>query len=196
MDEVADAAGLEPAEFRRLNYAPRWRTVLDRLTELAGYREGVYEAEDGSRRAMGMAIQKTFESIVGQIAEVSIDDGAARVHRVWCVFDIGSTVVNPNITRQQIEGAIIMGMSAALFEGLTFEEGLVSAENFDSYDVARLADAPEIEIAFIETPADLPGGVGEPGVPPAAPAIVNAVAKLTGQRIRSLPLAEHDLVEA
>ena len=142
---------------------------------------------------MGLALQKTFESIVGQVAEVSIEDGAAKVHKVWCVFDIGSQVVNPNITRQQIEGAIVMGASAALFEELAFENGLVSAENFDLYRVARLADTPEIEIAFIETPAEQPGGVGEPGVPPIAPAIVNAVAKLTGERIHELPLSRHNL---
>ncbi len=193
IDELAAEAGLEPVEFRRLNYEPRWVTALDRLVDMAQYRSGRYTGSDGTTRAMGFAMQKTFESIVGQIAEVSIVDGRTRVHTVWCVFDIGSQVVNPNITRQQIEGAIVMGTSAALFEELTFAEGLVSAENFDRYELARLADTPEIRIDFIETPAEQAGGVGEPGVPPVAPAIVNAVAKLTETRIRSLPLSKHDL---
>ena len=193
IDEVAAEAGVEPVSFRRRNYQARWRGLLDRLAEMADYRPGIYQAPDGSRRAMGVAIQQTFESIVGQVAEVSLNDGAARLHKVWCVFDLGSKVVNPNITRQQIEGSIVMGASAALFEGLSFEQGRVSAENFDGYEVMRLPDAPEIEIAFIETPAESPGGVGEPGVPPVASAIVNAVSKLTGRRIRSLPLSAQDL---
>ncbi len=191
-DELATEAGLDPISFRRLNYDARWRIVLDRLVEFSGYREGTYQV-NGSTRAMGLAIQRTFESIVGQVAEVEIENGAARVHSVSCVFDLGSQVVNPNITRQQIEGAIVMGASAALFEELTFESGLVSDENFDTYQVARLADVPDIRIDFIETPADEAGGVGEPGVPPTAPAIVNAVAKLTGNRIYELPLSRQNL---
>lgn len=192
-DELAFEAGLDPVAFRRANYDARWNLVLDKLIEISGYREGKYEVA-GSSKAMGLAIQRTFESIVGQVAEVSLENGAARVEKVWCVFDIGSPVINPNIARQQVEGAIVLGLSAALFEELTFENGVISAENFDLYQVARLADAPDIEIEFIETPAEQAGGVGEPGVPPIAPAIVNAVAKLTGNRIYELPLSRHDLV--
>ncbi|MCM0019921.1 MAG: molybdopterin-dependent oxidoreductase [Tagaea sp.] len=199
MDEVAAEAGLDPVEFRRRNFAaaPRYAAVLETVARMAGYRSAApYQAPDGTRRAMGVAVHMSYESIVGQIAEVSIADGAARVHRVWCAFDIGGQVVDPNGFRQQVEGGILMGMSAALYERLDFENGVVSVANFDGYRIATMADAPEIFIEAIETPAPQPGGAGEPGLPPIAPAIVNAVAKLIGRPIRSLPLASENLGRA
>ena len=125
-------------------------------------------------------------SVVGQVAEISIDGNKVRVHRVTCVVDCG-VAINPDIVRQQMEGGIIFGMTAALYDEIEFENGAVRQSNFHDYRMVRMAAAPEINVHIIDSD-ESPGGVGEVGVPPIGPAIANAVFAATGRRIRRLPI--------
>lgn len=130
-------------------------------------------------------------TIVGQVAQVSVEAGEARVHRVWCAADPGD-VINPDGFVAQMERGIIYGLSAALFGEITLEDGRVQQENFPDYDMVRLANSPDIDVEIIRSGAKL-GGAGEPGLPPAAPAVTNALFALTGKRLRSLPIMNHHL---
>jgi len=142
---------------------------------------------DGVKRARGIAIHRSFGSVVAQVAEVSLtQDKQIRVHRVHCVIDCG-TPVNPNLIRQQMESAIVYGLSAALHGEITIDKGQVQQSNFHDYAPLRIDECPAIEVEIIASD-EHPGGVGEPGTPPIAPAVANAVYALTGQRLRSLPL--------
>jgi isoquinoline 1-oxidoreductase beta subunit len=183
-DELAHAAGTDPYAFRRalLSARPRHLAVLDRVAAMSKWGSPL-----GTDRARGMAIVEAFGTIVGEVAEVSVEDsGRIRVHRICAAVDCGQ-VVHPDQAEAQIQGSIVFGLSAALFHEITLEAGAVAEGNFPAYDMVRLADAPAIEIEFIESDASL-GGLGEPGLPPVAPAIANAVFALTGQRLRKLPL--------
>jgi CO/xanthine dehydrogenase Mo-binding subunit len=181
-DELAHAAGLDPATWRRERLAgkPRHLAVLERL--LAESRWG----EPPPGRYLGLAIHEAFGSVTGQVAEVSVDQRRIQVHRVTCVIDCGS-VVNPDIVRQQMEGGILFGLTAVLHGELTLRDGAIVEGNFDSYRMLRLADSPTIDVHIMDSDAE-PGGVGEPGTPPIAPAVANAVFVATGQRLRELPL--------
>ena len=137
-------------------------------------------------RARGVALHESFGSIVAQVAEVSIEDKKPRVHRVVCAIDCG-VVVNPDIVAQQIESGIVYGLSAALHGEITIEAGAVKQKNFDSYGMLRMKDAPQVETHVVVS-AEAPGGVGEPATPPVAPAVANALLKLTGKPVRSLPI--------
>jgi isoquinoline 1-oxidoreductase beta subunit len=183
IDELADAAGRDPVEFRSalLEHEPRHRAVLERAAEMAGW--GTPTAEG---RARGVAIVESFGSIVAHVAEVAIEDGRIRVHRVHSAVDCG-LAVNPRAAEAQIQGGIVFGLSAALFHEITVRGGAVEQRNFPDYPMARLADAPEVSVEFINSGAAI-GGLGEPGVPPVAPAVANALYALTGRRIRRLPL--------
>jgi isoquinoline 1-oxidoreductase beta subunit len=161
--------------------APRQRAVLEKAAELAGW-----GTPPEAGRARGIALAESFGSIVAQVAEVSIGDGRIKVHRVSAAVDCGE-VINPDGGRAQIEGGIIFGLSAALFSEITIGDGRVMQSNFNDYPLPKLADAPRITVEFINSGAAL-GGLGEPGVPPIAPAIANAVFALNGVRLRSLPL--------
>ena len=196
MDEIAEAAGEDPAAFRQTLLAeqPRHKAVLDKAIEMANYRPGVYEAEDGSKRAMGVAYVPSFGSLVAQVAEVSIEFGETKVHNVWCVVDCGFAI-NPDIVVAQMEGGIAFGLSAALYEKIDVVDGVVQQENFDSYQILPPFMMPNIEVEIINSGEAL-GGIGEPGTPPIAAAVVNGLAKLTGQRYRTLPLSQFDLQEA
>jgi isoquinoline 1-oxidoreductase beta subunit len=196
MDELAHAAGADPVAYRRglLAEAPDYLHVLEKVVAMAGWKPGVYPGSDGTRRAMGVALHESFGSIVGEIAEVSIADREARVHRVWCAIDVG-TVVNPEIVRAQMESGIVYGLSQTLLEEITLKNGRVEQANFDTYPVLPPDRMPEVEVAVIASGRPM-GGVGEPGTPPIAPAVCNAVFALTGQRIRRLPLARYDLQAA
>jgi isoquinoline 1-oxidoreductase beta subunit len=141
-------------------------------------------------RALGVALRESFGTVVGQIAEVSIEDGSPRVHEIWCAADPGD-VVNPDGFIAQMESGIIYGLTAALYGEITLENGQVQQENFPDYEMLRLATAPKIDVDIIRSGAKL-GGAGEPSTPPAAPAVTNALFALTGKRIRSLPLKNHD----
>lgn len=180
IDELAHAAGKDPVNFRRelLKQHPRFLTVLDAAVNKAG------PVPEG--RGHGIALHQSFGSIVAQVAEVSVKDKQIQVHKVTCAVDCG-IAVNPNIITQQIESAIIFGLSAALYGEVTIKNGQVEQTNFHDYPVLRMSEAPEIQTVIIAS-AEPPEGIGEPGTPPIAPAVANAVFLLTGQRLRSLPL--------
>ena len=184
IDELAAAAREDPAAFRQryLKDSPRHLAVLDLVLEKSGWQD---RPPPGRRR--GIAIQEAFGSVVAQVAEVSVGpDNAIRVHRVTCAVDCG-TAINPDIVRQQMEGGILFGLSAALYGEITLEDGAVRESNFHDYRQLRLADAPAIDVHIVPS-TEPPSGVGEPGVPPIAPAVANAVFAVTGQRLRTLPL--------
>jgi isoquinoline 1-oxidoreductase beta subunit len=180
IEELAHAAGQDGVAFRRglLKKHPRHLAVLDAAVKSAG--------EPAAGRAHGVAVHASFGSIVAQVAEVSIEDGAIKVHRVVCAIDCG-IAVNPNIIAQQMESAVVFGLSAALGGEITIRNGKVEQSNYHDYPVLRMAQAPQVDTIVIAS-AEHPEGVGEPGVPPVAPAVANALFKLTGQRLRSLPL--------
>ncbi len=182
IDELAYAAGRDPFAYRRelLAKHPHYRTVL----ELAALKATWGRVRQG--RAQGIALHESFGSIVAQVAEVSLVNGGFRVHRVVCAIDCG-TVINPDIVAQQMEGSVIFGLTAALYGEITIRNGRVEQRNFPDYEMLRLAQAPVVETHILPSTAP-PGGVGEPGVPPVAPAVANAIFKLTGKRLRSLPL--------
>ncbi|MGH8459583.1 MAG: molybdopterin cofactor-binding domain-containing protein, partial [Nevskiales bacterium] len=137
-------------------------------------------------RFRGIACYPAFYSYAAQVAEVSIEDGTIRVHRVVCAIDCGRAV-NPSIIAQQVEGAVVFGLSAALKSAITIENGAVKQGNFDEYELLRMREAPEVEVHIVPS-EEKPTGVGEPGVPPIAPAVANAVFAATGKRVRQLPM--------
>lgn len=189
VDEAAAAAGQDPVAFRTalLGRHPRHLAVLRRAAELAGWGQPLAPAADGARRARGVALHQSFGSVVAQVAEVSVAaDKAIRVHRVLCVIDCG-LAVNPNLVRQQMESAVVFGLSAALYAEIRIVKGQVQQSNFHDYPVLRIDACPAIETEIVKSEAH-PEGVGEPGTPPIAPAVANAVFALTGQRLRALPL--------
>ena len=183
MDELAQAADMDPLSFRlvHLRDHPRATRVLELLRDF-----GDWESSPGDERAVGVAFHESFNSIVGQIAEVGIENGQIRVHRVVCVIDCG-TVVNPEIVIMQMESGIVFGLTAALYGDVQVDAGRIMQWNFPDYRMLSLKDVPRIETHVIESGAE-PGGAGEPGTPPIAPAVANAVSALTGRRIRSLPI--------
>ncbi|MCL4790477.1 MAG: molybdopterin-dependent oxidoreductase, partial [Gammaproteobacteria bacterium] len=183
IDELAAAAGQDPAVFRRRHLAarPRHLAVLDLVLEQSGW------ATPAVGRHRGLAIQEAFGTVVAQVAEISIAaDNSIRVHRVSCAVDCG-LAINPDIVRQQMEGGILFGLSAALYGEISIEDGAVRQSNFHDYRVLRMADSPAIDVHIISGGTE-PSGVGEPGVPPIAPAVANAVYAATGKRLRTLPL--------
>ena len=189
LDEVATAAGRDPVAFRAalLSKHPRHLKVLQRAAELSGWDRPLPASADGVKRARGVALHQSFGSIVAQVAEVSVSaDKRIRVHRVVCVIDCG-LAVNPNLVRQQMESAIVYGLSAALNDAVRIDKGQVQQSNFHNHPVLRLDECPVIETDIIASD-ESPDGVGEPGTPPIAPAVANALFALTGQRLRSLPL--------
>ena len=180
IDELAHASGKDEVAFRRglLKRHPRHLAVLDAAVARAG------AAPAG--RAHGVALHQSFGTIVAQVAEVSVEGTEIRVHRVVCAVDCG-IAVNPNIIAQQAESAVIFGLSAALFGAVTIKDGKVEQSNFHDYPVVRMNQAPQVETIIMPSAAH-PEGMGEPATPPIAPAVANAVFKLTGKRLRSLPL--------
>ncbi len=185
MDELAAAAGEEPYRFRRkhLPAGSRHLAVLDAVAERSGWDSPL---PDGVGR--GMAIVESFGTIVAEVIEVAMrPDGMPQVLKAFAVVDCG-TVVNPLNAEAQIAGGLLMGLSSALGEAITLEKGAVVQSNFTDYPILKLADAPPlIDVHFINSGATM-GGIGEPGVPPATPALINAIAAASGQRIRTLPI--------
>ncbi|MEM6709112.1 MAG: molybdopterin cofactor-binding domain-containing protein, partial [Pseudomonadota bacterium] len=183
VDELAAAADMDEVDVRlkNLDGNPRLKAVVERAAEAMRGRD----VPEG--RALGFAAHASFASYVAEVAEVSVENGAIRVHHVTCVVDCG-TVVNPDIVRAQMEGAVAYGLTAALHGKVELKDGEVVESNFHTYPILRMNEAPEIDVVIIDS-AEPPTGVGEPGLPPIAPAVANAVAKLTGQRLRSLPLS-------
>jgi len=182
VDELAEAAGLDPVALRLANTRnkPRLREVI----RVAG--EGLSLTGAPAGRHRGFAAHSSFNTDVAQAVEVSVDGDRIRVHKVLCVVDCGQ-VVNPDIVRTQMEGAIIFGLTAALHGDLHLEQGAIRESNFHDYPLLRMNEAPEVEVVIIDSDAP-PTGVGEPGLPPIAPAVANAVFAATGKRLRELPL--------
>ena len=183
VDELAHAAGKDPLAYRRelLSNAPRHLAALEKAAAMADW-----GTPPAAGRGRGIAVVESFGSIVAEVAEVEIVDGRVKVHRVCAAVDCGD-VVNPDTATAQIEGGIVFALSAALFNEVTIAGGRVAQSNFHDVPMPKLADAPGISVEFIRSGATL-GGLGEPGVPPLAPAVANAVFALTGKRVRSLPL--------
>jgi isoquinoline 1-oxidoreductase subunit beta len=184
IDELALAAGKNPLEYRRLLLKdhPRHLGVLNLAAEKIGW--DTTQLLVG--RARGIAVHESFGSFVAQIAEVSLDQGRIRVHRVVCAVDCG-IAVNPDGVVAQLESGIAFGLGAALHSAVSFKNGRVQQSNFHDYQVLRINEMPLIE-AHILPSTERPTGVGEPGTPPIAPAVANAIAALSGQRLRELPL--------
>jgi len=192
IDEVAHKAGRDPYQFRRAMLAghPRHLAVLDLA---AG--KGNWGKKLPAGRGRGIAVHESFGSVVAQVAEVSVDNqGKVRVHRVTCAVDCG-TAVNPLTVEAQMESAIVFGLSAALHGAITLSNGRVMQSNFNNYPVVRMDEMPLIEVHILPN-AKPPTGVGEPGTPPIAPAVANAVFAASGVRVRRLPMGVIDLKKA
>lgn len=184
LDELAAAAGRDPVAYRRalLQADPRMLAVLDLAAERSGWGTPLAEG-----RARGVAVVRSFGSIVAEVAEVSVlSTGEIRVHRVTCAIDCG-TPVNPGLIEAQVQGGVLFGLTAALHGEITLDKGRVQQHNFYDYEMVRMGAAPEVVVHIIPS-TEAPSGVGEPGVPPVAPAVANAVFALTGERLRKLPL--------
>jgi isoquinoline 1-oxidoreductase beta subunit len=184
MDECAHAADKDPYEYRRsmLAEAPRHRRVLETVAERSQWGSQLPQGQ-----GRGIALAESFHSIVAQVVDVEVVDSKLSVKRVVCVIDCGFAV-NPDTVVAQMESGIIFALSAALYGDITIKEGRVQQGNFPQYDMVRLANTPEIEVHIVNSGTENLGGVGEPGTPPLAPALCNAIFAATGKRIRSLPI--------
>ena len=189
MDELAAAAGRDPVAYRLqlLKDKPRQTAVLQLATQQAGWGSPL-----PAGRARGVAVHESFQTCVAEVAEVSLSkDGKPRVHRVVVAVDCG-TAVNPDVVRAQMEGGVGFALSAALYSEITIEGGKAVESNFDDYPLMRFDEMPQVEVHIVPSQA-APTGAGEPGVPPLAPAVANAIFQLTGQRVRRLPFTRNPL---
>ena len=184
IDEVAHAAGKDPYAFRRalLAHQPRMRAVLDLAAAKAGWSSGPMPKGKGR----GIAVAKAFETLVAQVAEVSVDDsGQVSVDRVVCAVDCGIPI-NPDVITAQMEGGIAFGLSAVMFGAISLKNGRVEQDNFNNYRVLRINEMPKVEVHIVPS-GETPTGVGEPGVAPIGPAVANAIFAATGKRVQILP---------
>ena len=184
VDELAAAAGRDPVEYRLalMGGAPKLRRVLELAAEKAGWGSAL-----PAGRFRGVAAVSSFASHAAEVAEVSVDDrGRVRVHRVVCALDVGQ-VINPSLLAAQVEGAVALALSYTLHHRITLQGGRVREGNFTDYPLLRLDEMPEVEVYTLPSTA-APTGVGEPPVPPLAPAVANAVFAATGTRVRELPI--------
>ncbi len=188
IDELAAAAGEDPFEFRRkrLSKHPRHKAVLELVAEKSGWGKPLPPGH-----ARGIALMDCFGSIVGQVAEVSVTNGAVKIHKMWCAVDTG-WVINPDTIKAQMEGGTLYGLSAALNGEITIQNGRVVQRHFNDYKVLRMNEAPEVETHIVPS-AEEPGGIGEPSTALAAGALVNAIAAATGKRIYKLPIRAEQL---
>jgi isoquinoline 1-oxidoreductase beta subunit len=188
-DEVAHAGGKDPYELRRtlLTNQPRMRAVLELAAQKANWGS---KLPAGVGR--GIATHFSFDSYVAQVIEASVEKGGeVKVHRVVCAVDCGR-VINPDTVKAQMEGGIIFALTAALKSEITLKKGRVEQSNFHDYPMLRIFEAPKIEVHIVPSNEN-PTGVGEPGVPPVAPALANAIFAVTGKRVRRLPVRSSDL---
>jgi isoquinoline 1-oxidoreductase beta subunit len=181
-DEAAHAVGADPLAYRLglLQAQPRYVALLEKVKAMSGWGRDL-----PAGTGLGVAIEASFGSIVAEVAQVRVEGKDIRVEKVWCAADCGFAV-NPLGVREQMESGIVYGLSAALFGAITLEHGRAVQDNFDSYRVVRIDEAPQIEVEIIQSGAAM-GGAGEPGTPPIFPAVGNAIFAATGQRLRSLP---------
>jgi isoquinoline 1-oxidoreductase beta subunit len=190
MDELAASAGKDPVTFRLalLGKSPRAAAVLKLAADKAGWgkprRAGL---------AQGVAVHESFDTFVAQVADVSMRNGKIKVERVVCAIDCG-VAVNPDVIRAQMEGCIGFALGALYYSEIELKAGRAAQRNFDTYRSLRIHEMPKVEV-YIVPSSEKPSGVGEPGVPPLAPAVANAVVKLGGPRVRRLPFTRAGLVE-
>jgi len=189
LDELAHAASRDPVDFRRelLGSQPRLKHVLELAAEKSGWGTAL-----PAGRARGVALVEDKGGLVAEVAEVSLENNRVRVHRVTCAADCGR-VIHPGIVEAQLSGSIVAGLSAAFYGEITIENGRVKQGNFNDYRMLRMSEMPVIDVHLVPS-AEEPGGAGEPGVPPIAPAVANALFTLTGTRIRKLPIRPEMLV--
>jgi isoquinoline 1-oxidoreductase beta subunit len=190
VDEMAKAGGKDPVEFRRTLLAkePRVLGVVNVAAEKAGWNKPL---PAGHYR--GIAVVESFGSFVAEVAEISLDRKAktVEVHKVVAAVDCGR-YVNPETIRAQTEGGIIYGLTAALKGEITIANGAIEQSNFNDYDLVRINETPQIEVYIVDS-KEAPGGIGEPGTPPIAPAVCNAIFAATGKPVRRLPIRSEDL---
>ncbi len=185
IDELAHLAGKDPLQFRIENATnPRYIALLEKVREMSGW--GARKLPQG--HGLGVAMVESFGSIVAEVAEVSTKSKDVKIHNVWCAIDCGLAVF-PEGVRHQMESCITYGLSAAFYGEITIDKGGVQQSNFDGYDMVRIAQSPKVDVAIINSGAKM-GGAGEPGLPPAAPALANAIFAASGERARSLPLVK------
>jgi isoquinoline 1-oxidoreductase beta subunit len=191
LDELAAAGGKDPVDLRRrlLAKKPRHLGVLNLAAERAGWGTPLPKG-----RFRGVAVHQAFDSYVAEVAEISLNKGAVRVHRVVAAVDCGR-VVNPSIVEAQIEGGIVYGLTAALKGEITIEHGRVKQSNFHDYSMLRMSEMPAVEVHIVPS-TEAPTGVGEPGTPPIAPAVANAIRAATGAPVRSLPIKLASVLQA
>lgn len=190
LDEIADKSKLDPFALRLhlLKGNQRLTTLLNTVAEMSGgWQAGPYTAPDGSRRARGVAMASPFGSEAAVIAEVSIENGQVKVHQVWEAIDPGS-IVNPAIIEAQVNSAVALGLSQVLLEESVYEKGQPVARNYDMYPILPPSRMAPVQVRIVESGAKM-GGIGEPPLPAIPPAVANAVSRLTGERIRSMPLS-------
>jgi isoquinoline 1-oxidoreductase beta subunit len=184
IDELAYTAKKDPLEYRRtlLKDHPRHLAALNLAAEKADWNKplpkGIFR---------GIAVHESFGSFVAQVAEVSVEKGAVKVHRMVSAIDCG-LAVNPDSLKAQMESSISFGLGAAMQSEITFKDGMVQQSNFHDYQVMRMGNMPKVEVYIVQSTEKM-GGVGEPGLPPVAPAVTNAIFAATGKRIRTLPIA-------
>ncbi|WP_426162315.1 molybdopterin cofactor-binding domain-containing protein [Pseudoduganella sp. R-34] len=194
IDELASSAGQDPVAYRLalLGKHPRHAGVLKLAAEKAGWGQPLPAGAAGTRRGRGIAVHESFGSFVAEVAEVTVNaDGSFSVDRVVCAVDCGM-VVNPDVVRAQAEGGVGFALSGALHGAITLKDGVVEQSNFHDYAPIRINEMPKVEVHIVPS-AEKPTGIGEPGVPPLAPALANALAAATGKRVRSLPIRTEEL---
>jgi isoquinoline 1-oxidoreductase beta subunit len=188
IDELAASTGQDPVEMRRkmLAKSPRMLGVLNLVTEKAGWGKTL-----PAGHAQGFAITNNVGSFTAQIAEVSVTNGKLKVHKITIATDCGH-VVNPQILREQAIGGAVYGLAAAMKGAITIDKGRVQQSNFNNYDVLRMDEMPEFEV-YVVPSTEAPGGMGEASTPGTAPAVANAIFRLTGKRLRQLPIKNPNL---
>ncbi|MCG2575897.1 xanthine dehydrogenase family protein molybdopterin-binding subunit [Dechloromonas sp. XY25] len=194
LDEVAAAAGKDPLALRLelLKDHPKYAAVLRLAADKAGWGQPLKPGKAGERRGRGVAVHESFNSVVAQVAEVTVSkSGDLRVDRMVCAVDCG-TAINPDNIRSQVEGGVGFALSAVLHGEITLKDGIVEQGNFDGYPPLRIGEMPRVEVHIVPSTA-APTGIGEPGVPPVAPAVANAIAAATGKRLHRLPIRSTDL---
>ncbi len=191
VDELAKAAGKDPYEYRMalVRDQPRFANVLKLAAEKAGWGKAL-----PAGRARGMALMDGYDGMMAQVAEISMKDGHLKVHKVTVAADIGY-IVNPETVEAQIKSSVAFGMSAGLMQEITMSKGRVEQTNFHNFPVVRMSDYPQVDVVLVSS-TEKPGGIGEPATALVVPAIANAVAALTGKRVRKLPLTAQAISQA